>query len=205
MGLLTGAAVMVQPEIVDAQAYVNPYARRDGMQVEGHYRSAPDGDPSNNYSYPAMRRVAIPSPITQSARQRPTAVARRPARARRRGHESVSRGRPGAAIAYVPEPTRDGVGRAYERMEMHVEIDRAREALKCGDGAGLAVDTASDAIRSRCHGRARLATHTSSASYPSRPARALIGVSRTWARAAGWVNSSLISLSRRRRHMAVRR
>ena len=52
MVTLAVATVMLLPAIVAAQVYVNPYVRRDGTQVEGHYRSAPDGNPSNNYSYP---------------------------------------------------------------------------------------------------------------------------------------------------------
>ena len=31
---------------------VNPYFRSDGTYVQGHHRSAPDGNPYNNYSYP---------------------------------------------------------------------------------------------------------------------------------------------------------
>jgi len=52
MALLAGATVMLLPAFAAAQVYVNPYVRRDGTQVQGHYRSAPDGNPSNNYSYP---------------------------------------------------------------------------------------------------------------------------------------------------------
>ncbi len=29
--------------------YVNGYSRQDGTYVQPHYRSAPDGDSSNNY------------------------------------------------------------------------------------------------------------------------------------------------------------
>jgi len=32
--------------------YVNGYHRRDGTYVSPHRRSAPDGNPSNNYSFP---------------------------------------------------------------------------------------------------------------------------------------------------------
>jgi hypothetical protein len=38
--------------IAQAQVWVNPYARRDGTQVQGHWRSNPDGNPYNNWSYP---------------------------------------------------------------------------------------------------------------------------------------------------------
>jgi hypothetical protein len=33
-----------------AQTYVNPHVRRDGTFVEGHFRTAPDRNPYNNYS-----------------------------------------------------------------------------------------------------------------------------------------------------------
>lgn len=33
-----------------ANVYVNPYTKKDGTQVEGHYRSNPDGNPYNNWS-----------------------------------------------------------------------------------------------------------------------------------------------------------
>lgn len=33
-----------------ANVYVNPYTKKDGTQVEGHYRSDPDGNPNNNWS-----------------------------------------------------------------------------------------------------------------------------------------------------------
>lgn len=35
-----------------AQVYVNPYHRNDGTPVAGHYRSAPNGTTSDNYSAP---------------------------------------------------------------------------------------------------------------------------------------------------------
>jgi hypothetical protein len=38
--------------IAQAQVWVSPYARRDGTQVQGHWRSNPDGNPYNNWSYP---------------------------------------------------------------------------------------------------------------------------------------------------------
>lgn len=75
--LLVGLAVMLVPAIVAAQVYVNPYVRRDGTQVEGHYRSAPDRNPSNNYSYPGNTnpftgRVAPGNPDTYLRNERPT-------------------------------------------------------------------------------------------------------------------------------------
>jgi hypothetical protein len=35
-----------------ADEWVNGYTRKEGTQVQPHYRSAPDGNPYNNYSYP---------------------------------------------------------------------------------------------------------------------------------------------------------
>ena len=35
-----------------AQTYVQGYTRSDGTYVQGHWRSSPDGNPYNNYSYP---------------------------------------------------------------------------------------------------------------------------------------------------------
>src|SRR5262245_49925369 len=38
---------------LDDDVFVHGYLRRDGTYVEPHFRSAPDGDPSNNWSeYP---------------------------------------------------------------------------------------------------------------------------------------------------------
>jgi len=51
-----------------ADEWVNGYYRSDGSYVTGHYRSDPDGNTSNNYSYPGnynpyTGRVApIPTP-----------------------------------------------------------------------------------------------------------------------------------------------
>lgn len=36
--------------VAAAQVHVNGYFRRDGTYVAPHYRSAPDGNPYNNYS-----------------------------------------------------------------------------------------------------------------------------------------------------------
>ena len=35
---------------VQAQVYVEPHTRSDGMQVKGHYRSEPDSSYNNNWS-----------------------------------------------------------------------------------------------------------------------------------------------------------
>jgi hypothetical protein len=69
MVLIAGIAVMLLPAIVAAQVYVNPYVRRDGTEVPGYYRGAPDGNPANNYSYPGNTnpytgRVAPGNPDT---------------------------------------------------------------------------------------------------------------------------------------------
>jgi hypothetical protein len=34
--------------VAQAQVWVDPYTRKDGTQVQGHYRSNPDGNPYNN-------------------------------------------------------------------------------------------------------------------------------------------------------------
>jgi hypothetical protein len=50
--VLLAAALFVVPSVALAQVYVNPYMRRDGTMVQGHFKSLPDGNPYNNYSYP---------------------------------------------------------------------------------------------------------------------------------------------------------
>ncbi len=52
IALLAVLTATLPPSVVTAQVYVSPYVRRDGSMVQGHYRSAPDRDPTNNYSYP---------------------------------------------------------------------------------------------------------------------------------------------------------
>lgn len=37
---------------VDAQVHVKGYYRKDGTYVQPHWRSSPDGNPYNNWSYP---------------------------------------------------------------------------------------------------------------------------------------------------------
>src|SRR5262245_53423815 len=41
--------------LVQSDVYVQPHVRSDGTFVPGHMRSAPDGNPYNNYSYPGNR------------------------------------------------------------------------------------------------------------------------------------------------------
>lgn len=52
-----------------AQEYVQPYVRSDGTYVNGYWRSSPDGDPYNNYSFagntnPYTGKVAPGNPDT---------------------------------------------------------------------------------------------------------------------------------------------
>jgi len=49
--LLAIALIFGWLSIAQAQVWVNP-TRKDGTQVQGHYRSTPDGNPYNNYLYP---------------------------------------------------------------------------------------------------------------------------------------------------------
>lgn len=43
---------VLAPSLTLAQVWVDGYYRDDGTYVEGHYRSSPDGNPYNNYSFP---------------------------------------------------------------------------------------------------------------------------------------------------------
>lgn len=56
-------------QVVQTDVYVQPYVRSDGTTVQGHMRSAPDGNPYNNYSFPGNTnpytgRVAPGNPDT---------------------------------------------------------------------------------------------------------------------------------------------
>jgi hypothetical protein len=42
--------MLVLPNIVFADVYVQGYTRSDGTYVQGHYRSSPNGTTSDNYS-----------------------------------------------------------------------------------------------------------------------------------------------------------
>lgn len=44
--------LLIYPQILIGQVHVKGYYRKDGTYVQPHYRSSPDGDPYNNYSYP---------------------------------------------------------------------------------------------------------------------------------------------------------
>ena len=49
---IAGDTAKIQLAQRSSDVYVNGYQRRDGTYVQPHMRSAPDRDPSNNYSYP---------------------------------------------------------------------------------------------------------------------------------------------------------
>lgn len=48
--LLLCAALLLLPGNSLADTYVNGYFRKNGTYVQPHYRSDPDGDPSNNWT-----------------------------------------------------------------------------------------------------------------------------------------------------------
>jgi len=50
--LLVVALILGWLSVAQAQVWVDPYNRQDGTQVQRHYRSNPDGNPYNNYSFP---------------------------------------------------------------------------------------------------------------------------------------------------------
>jgi hypothetical protein len=50
--ILAVGLVMGWVTVAQAQVLVDPYLRRDGIYIDGHYRSNPDGNPYNNWSYP---------------------------------------------------------------------------------------------------------------------------------------------------------
>jgi hypothetical protein len=45
-------ALFIFADQADAQQWVTGYYRSDGTYVGGYYRTSPDGNPYNNYSYP---------------------------------------------------------------------------------------------------------------------------------------------------------
>ena len=51
-GLLIAFLLLLSPGLLLADQYINGYTRKDGTYVAPHYRSDPDGNPYNNYSYP---------------------------------------------------------------------------------------------------------------------------------------------------------
>ena len=50
--LLVMALILGWLSVAQAQVWVDPYTRKMGPKVQGHYRSNPDGNPYNNYSFP---------------------------------------------------------------------------------------------------------------------------------------------------------
>ncbi len=46
------ALLLVVSSVVNAQTWVNGYVRNDGTQVSEHWRSSPNGNPYDNWSYP---------------------------------------------------------------------------------------------------------------------------------------------------------
>lgn len=48
--ILSLGTVLFAPSAFAKDVWVNPYVTSNGTYVEGHYRSAPDGDPSNNWT-----------------------------------------------------------------------------------------------------------------------------------------------------------
>lgn len=48
--LLVALIVASVSSLAAADNYVRPYVKNDGTFVEGHYKSAPDRNPYNNYS-----------------------------------------------------------------------------------------------------------------------------------------------------------
>jgi hypothetical protein len=50
MKYLALIALLFVGTAIARDVYVQPHVRRDGTYVQGHHRSAPDGNPYNNYS-----------------------------------------------------------------------------------------------------------------------------------------------------------
>lgn len=51
-GLMLAVLALLPLQSALADVWVNGYTRSDGTYVQGHYRSSPDGNPYNNWSYP---------------------------------------------------------------------------------------------------------------------------------------------------------
>ncbi len=53
VGMLIGVSIILAPfAAIEAAVKVKGYYRKDGTYVQPHYRSAPDSNPFNNYSFP---------------------------------------------------------------------------------------------------------------------------------------------------------
>jgi hypothetical protein len=50
LALAAIAALPLTASATNNDIYVSPYTRSDGSYVSGHYRSAPNGNPYDNYS-----------------------------------------------------------------------------------------------------------------------------------------------------------
>ena len=50
--LLAVALVLAWLAMAQAQVWVDPYMKKDGTYVDGHYRRDPDGNPYDNWFYP---------------------------------------------------------------------------------------------------------------------------------------------------------
>lgn len=50
--LIASMFLLASSGVVFADQYVDGYYRKDGTYVQPDYRSDPDGNPRNNYSYP---------------------------------------------------------------------------------------------------------------------------------------------------------
>lgn len=67
--LLACVFVVSLAAVALADVWVDPYVRSDGTPVKGHWRSDPDGDPYNNWSFPGNTnpytlKVAPGNPFT---------------------------------------------------------------------------------------------------------------------------------------------
>ena len=50
--IVSGLILLSLSGVAFADEYIQGYQRKDGTYVQPHYRSQPDGNPYDNYSYP---------------------------------------------------------------------------------------------------------------------------------------------------------
>ena len=50
MKIIIASLILVASSLAMADNYTQGYVRKDGTYVEGHYKTAPDRNPYNNYS-----------------------------------------------------------------------------------------------------------------------------------------------------------
>lgn len=111
---VVGARPAVGPPVQLAQrsgdVHVRGYTRKDGTNVQPHWRSAPDGNPYNNYSFPGNTnpytdRVAPGNPSTYLQNYSGRGVGSSPSSEMRPGETRL---RPDGSIyvAPLPEPGR---------------------------------------------------------------------------------------------------